>query len=242
MKSDQTGPKPRRDLQAYLDETGILHNKSDRIFGLGILCSPHINTLHRELLNFRNRARFYTEFKFSEVTTHNVMYYKALINEVFKVPETMFSCFVYDKTSVTIRNHDKAYNSFCGTLIADTVTSFNNNFSDYITVLADDLSTSKDNHFEKEIKARAKKLTRRNAITNIIRLESHAVTEIQVCDVILGTIAYAFKIEMGIVKKPNRAKLQLVKHLQKKIKVPALSVDLDRKSNGVRLKINEFKK
>ena len=241
MIKEQTGPKPRRDLQAYLDETGILHSKADRIFGLGILCSPHINTLHRELLNFRNRAKFYSEFKFSEVTTHNIMFYKALIDEVFNVPETMFSCFVYDKNNLTIRNHNKAYNAFCGSLIADTVLSFNNNFSEYVTVLADDLSTTKDDHFEKEIKAKAKQITRRNAITNIIRLESHAVTEIQVCDVLLGTITYAFKIEMGVITKPNKAKLQLVKHLQKKIRVPAISTDLDRKVKGVRLKIKEFK-
>lgn len=235
----QSGPKQRRDLQGYIDETGVLHRKEDRVFGLGIICSPHINTLHRELLNFRNRANFHSEFKFSNVATQNILYYQGLIDEVFKVPETMFSCFVYDKEALVVKNHEKAYNSFCGSLIADTLTSLGDSFSDYITVLADDVSTSKANHFEREIKAKVKQVTRRNAVTNIIRLESHAVTEIQVCDVLLGTIAYAFKIEKGVVA-PNKAKLQLVKHLQKKLRIPVLSTDLDRKVRGVRFKVKEI--
>ncbi len=240
-REQQTGPKPQRNLVGYLDETGVLHRKEDKIFGLGIICSPNINNLHRKLINFRNRANFHSEFKFSKVSTTNVLYYKGLIDEVFENPETMFICYVYDKLELSIKNHYKAYNSFCGKLISDVVLSFNNNFSNYITVLADDLSTSKDDHFEREIKSKAKQITRRNAVTNIIRLESHAVTEIQVCDVLLGIIAYAFKVEMGIIDNPNKAKLQLVKHLQKKLRVNFISTDLDRKVKGVRIKIKEFK-
>ena len=240
MTKSQSGPKPRRDLQGYMDETGLLHRKEDRFFGLGLICSPHINTLHRELLRFRNRANYHTEFKFTNVNTQSILYYKGLIDEVFKAPETMFSCFIYDKDAFSIKNHLKAYNSFCGELISDLILSLGDNFTDYITILADDLSTPKADHFEREIRAKAKRKTRRNAITNIIRLESHAVTEIQVCDVILGTIAYAFKIEHGLVA-PDKAKLQLVKHLQKKLRIPALSTSVDRRvKGGVRFKITEI--
>jgi len=234
-----SGPKQRRDLQGYIDETGVLHRKEDKFFGLGIICSPHINTLHRELLNFRNRANFHSEFKFSNVGTQNVLYYKGLIDEVFKVPETMFACLIYDKDDLSIKNHQKAYNSFCGRLISDVIVSLGDNFTDYMTILADDLSTSKTDHFEREIKTKVKKITRRNAVTSIIRLESHAVTEIQVCDVLLGTVAYAFKVENGLIT-PSKAKLQLVKHLQKKLRVPALSTSLDRKIKGVRFKLTEI--
>jgi hypothetical protein len=235
----QSGPKQRRDLQGYVDETGVLHRKEDKFFGLGIICSPHINTLHRELLKFRNRANFHSEFKFSNVGTQNVLYYKGLLDEVFKVPETTFACLIYDKDDLSIKNHQKAYNSFCGRLISDVIISLGDNFTDYITILADDLSTSKTDHFEREIKAKVKKMTRRNAVASIIRLESHAVTEIQVCDVILGTIAYAFKVENGLVT-PSKAKLQLVKYLQKKLRIPALSTSLDRKVKGVRFKVTEI--
>ncbi len=239
MTTTHPGPKQRRDLQGYIDETGVLHRKEDRIFGLGLICSPHINVLQRELLRFRNRANFHSEFKFSQIATQNVLYYQGLIDEVFKAPETMFACVIYDKEKLVIKNHIKAYNSFCGKLIGDVIMSLGDNFSDYITILADDLSTSKDDHFEREIKAKVKRITRRNAVTNIIRLESHAVTEIQICDVLLGTIAYAFKIEKGLVA-PNKAKLQVVKYLQKKLRVPVISTDLERRVKGVRFKITEI--
>lgn len=237
---DATGPKPRRDLQGYLDETGVLHRKEEKFFGLGIICSPNINRLHKELLKFRNRARYHNEFKFSNVNNDNVIHYKRLLDVVFSSSQTTFACFVYDKEGLVINNHEKAYNSFCGRLIADVIKSLEGSTTDYMTLLADDLSTSKDDRFEHEIRAKVKKMTRRHAVTCIIRLESHAVTEIQVCDVILGTVAYAFKVKHGLVKI-NKAKLQLVKHLQKLLEIEALSTSVDVKKNGIRFKVTEIK-
>jgi hypothetical protein len=236
-----TGPKDRRDLIAYLDETGVLNRVSDKIFGLGLVMSPDINNLHRALINYRNRVRYYHEFKFKDVGTHNILYYINLINEFFNAPNSMFTCFVYDKASLVITNYERAYNSFCGKLVADLIQSLGGGYTDYLTILADDMSTSKANHFEREIKAKVKQKTRRSAVTSVVRLESHAVTEIQLCDVLLGTVAYAFKIEQGIVK-PDKAKLQLVKYLQKRLRIPILAITMDKKvKNGVRFKVTEIK-
>lgn len=238
-----TGPKPRRDLQGYIDETGLLHNK-DPLFCLGLLLSPNINELHRRIINFRNRVSYHKEFKFTNVGTHNILYYQGLIDEFFDVPHSVFSAAVIKKQNMNITkhfqgNHDKAYNSFCGRLISDALPLMGDSYSDYVTILMDDVSTSKANHFEKEIKSKIKRVTRRNAISSIIRLESHAVTEIQLVDVLVGTVAYAFKVEQGHVK-PDKAKLQLVKYVQKKLRVPALSVDMERKvRKGVKFKVKQ---
>lgn len=240
-----SGPKPRRDLQGYVDETGLLRT-TDPFFGLGLLVSPHINLLHRELISYRNRARYHKEFKFNDVNTQNILYYKGLIDEFFKVPNSVFSCFVYDKKNMDIQkhfkgDHNRAYNSFCGKLIADTLPILGNNHSDYITILADDVSTAKTDHFEREVKEKIKNVTRRNALSNIIRLESHAVTEIQLVDVLLGTVAYAFKINAGLMPTPNKAKLQLVKHIQKSLRIPALSTDMERKlKKGIKFRVKEI--
>ncbi|HUS25958.1 MAG TPA: DUF3800 domain-containing protein [Nevskiaceae bacterium] len=241
METKQSGPKPRRELQGYLDETGLLHRESERIFALGLLVSPQINLLHGALIRFRNRTSYYKEFKFTDVGTHNILYYKDLINEFFKAPHSTFLAVVYDKEGLDIKNARKAYNAFCGNIIADFINSCGGEkTTDYVTILADDLSTPKDDHFEKEIRHKIKLKTRRSALNSLIRLESHAVTEIQLCDVLLGALAYAYKIEMGIIINPNKAKLQLVKHIQKKLKVPALSTPIDRKpKNGIRFVIKE---
>jgi hypothetical protein len=63
------------------------------------------------------------------------------------------------------------------------------------------------------------------------RLESHAVSEIQLCDVMLGTIAYAYKIKHGLVKA-KQGKVDIVKHLQKRLGVDLISESLDRKLPG----------
>lgn len=240
MKQNQSGPKQRRDLHGYMDETGLLHRKEDKLFGLGLIASPNINILHRNLIKYRNRKNYYKEFKFTDVGTHNILYYKGLIDEFFNTPNSIFTAFFYDKESLIIKNHEKAYNAFCGSMIADLIKDLGDNFTDYLTILADDLSTSKADHFEREIKAKVKRKIRRSAVTSIIRLESHAVTEIQLCDVILGSVAYSFKIRNGLVK-PNKAKLQLVKHIQLRAKVPELSCSMDRKvKKGVIFKIKEI--
>jgi hypothetical protein len=240
-QSAASGPKPRRDLQAYLDETGLLQRKSEQFFGLGLVTSPNINTLHREIINFRNRAKYHNEFKFTMVSQGNILYYKGLLDVFFSVPNNMFSCFIYDKSASTIVKHNRAYNAFCGHLIADQIIALGVTYTNYITILADDVSTPKADHFEREIRGKVRRMTRRNAVTSIIRLESHAVTEIQLCDVLLGCVAYAYKVQHGLVK-PNKEKLELVKHLQKKIGVPALSTPFDRHiKNGITFKVTEKK-
>ncbi|MFI5270599.1 MAG: DUF3800 domain-containing protein [Candidatus Saccharimonadales bacterium] len=243
MNNVQSGPKPRRNLQGYLDETGLLHN-NERLFGLGLVVSPNINQLHRTLIRLRDRLNFRTEFKFTDVTSHNILYYKDFISEFFKTQNSTFLVVIYDKNHIKIKDHRKAYNAFCGAIIADFINVLSSNTTtDYITLLADDVSTPKDDHFEREINRKVKQKTRRNAVNSIIRLESHAVTEIQLCDVILGAVAYSYKIQLGIITRPNKEKLELVKHIQKCLRVPALSTQMDRKlKNNIRFTIKEVKK
>lgn len=232
MPNTQFGPKPRRNLQGYLDETGLLHN-SDRFFGLGLLVSPNINKLHGEFLRLRNRMSFHNEFKFTEVTSNNILYYKDFISEFFKCPHNTFLGVIYDKDGIQIKDARKAYNSFCGSIIADYINKLSGaDTTDYITLLADDISTPKDDHFEREITHKIKLKTRRQAVNSIIRLESHAVTEIQLCDVLIGAIAYSYKVKSHIIKRPNPEKLELVKHIQRRVGVPALSTSLNRRLNN----------
>lgn len=115
--------------------------------------------------------------------------------------------------------------------------------SEYIVILADDVSTPKDDNFEKEIKNKAKTKTRRNALFGICRVESHAISEIQLVDVLLGITAYSFKIKYGIVN-PNKhnPKFQLMKYLQKQLNIDKLSIANEYSLRfGKKFLIKEFK-
>src|SRR5690606_23271584 len=113
--------------------------------------------------------------------------------------------------------------------------------SEYMTILADDVSTSKDDKFERIIRDTVKKKLRRNALFGIARLESHAVSEIQIVDVLLGLVAYEYKIKMGIVRGSG-AKLRLLKHLKRKLSVATLATEQEiRVKRGEMFEVIEHK-
>lgn len=237
------GPKQIISTFGFIDEVGLLHTpKEDRIFGLGLLKTRN-SQLHRDVVAYKNRIKFHEEFKFSNVRSQNLKQYKGFIDLFFNCQHLQFDSLIFDKTLLDIptyfhSNYYKAYNSFVSALIAKSLEKNEN-----IVVLADDVSTPKHDHFEKEIKEKVKDKMRRNALFGICRMESHAISELQVVDVLLGTVAYSFKIKYGLIK-PSRsnAKFKLMKYLQKLLNTDKLAEDSNyRLRFGKRFTIREFK-
>lgn len=221
-----TGPKPRSHVFGFMDETGLLHSpKTDRIFALGLLVSQNPRELHRAIITLKNKRTYYREFKFSDVTENNLPVYKDLIDVFFDCTNNRFHLLLVDKKYHQIgkdQKHHAAYNRLAAKLIAGSIDYKRSRASEYITVLADDVSTSKDDRFEKIVRDTVKKLHRRNALFGICRLESHAVSEVQMTDVLLGLVAYSFKLRLRLAKGAS-AKVKLLKHLQAKLGVDELS-------------------
>jgi hypothetical protein len=184
--------------------------------------------LHRNVIQLKDQQKFYREFKFRDINNHNLPTYKKLIDIIFGTQGLRFNCVIVDKSKRTARHHVSSYNGYAGYLIANAIDQTdNNNVSEYITVLADDVSTNSINDkFEKMVRDRMRKVTRRNALFGICRLESHAVTELQICDVLVGTVAYAHKMTAGSVSTRG-SKAQLIKYVQKKLNTFSLSQNLD---------------
>lgn len=237
------GPKPRKNIFGFFDETGYLRNpETDRMFGLGILTAHHPSSLHRAIIKYKNSKNYHEELKFTYASKYNLPLYKGFIDLFFNESDLTFHSLLFDKAKLDISKHfagdfDRAYNSFTAELISRTIDT-----SDYITILADDVETKKNNNFEKDIKEKIKAKCRRNALFGICRLESHAVSEIQLTDVLLGTVAYAYKLKYKFVSPgKNSAKLQLVKHLQKRLDIDILTKDVNRNmKRGLKFHIDEF--
>lgn len=229
------GPKPRSHVFGFLDETGLLHTPvTDRFFGLGLVVVQNPRRLHRQVIQLKNQQRFYNEFKFTDINHRNLPLYKTLIDIIFTTPQLRFHSYIVDKTQSTSRNPVASYNGYAGFLVASAVKHNDTNCSEYITVLADDVSTNSINdRFEKMVRDRVRMVTRRNALFGICRLESHAVTEIQICDVLIGAVAYAHKMSVGAVGN-STAKAQIVKYIQNKLNVYSMAQDHNlRLRNGV---------
>lgn len=225
---DTTGPKPRAHVFGFLDETGLLHTpRTDRIFGMGLLICPNPRELHRALITLKNKRKYHKEFKFNDLTKQNLPVYLELIDVFFACANNRFHSVIVDKNSVKTptklpAHHTTAYNKIAANLVANAVDKGNLRVSEYLTVLADDVSTSKDDRFERMIRDTVRQKKRRNAMFGICRLESHAVAEIQLVDVLLGLVAYSYKIKLGIVRGSG-ARLRLLKHLQKRLSIIELS-------------------
>ncbi|MBL8159785.1 DUF3800 domain-containing protein [Candidatus Saccharibacteria bacterium] len=223
---ENSGPKPRSHVYGFMDETGLLHTpRTDRVFALGLIISQNPRELHRAVVILKNKRRYHKEFKFSEVSDQNLPIYKELIDLFLECTNNRFHALLVDKHAYAATANKKShweYNKLAAKLIASSIDYKIGKASEYLTVLADDVSTSKDDKFEKIVRDRVKKDHRRNALFGICRLESHAVSEIQVTDVLLGLVAYAYKIKFEIVRGSG-AKLKLLKHLQRRLGVEELA-------------------
>ena len=225
-----TGPKPRLHLFGYLDETGLLHSPpTDQLFALGLLTVQNPRDLHRAIINYKNSKNFRSEFKFTDLTRQNLPLYKGLVDIFFQHANQRFYVSVYDKRKLSVKDHNKAYNTYCGNLISAALSGGNQKVSEYITVLADDVSTPKDDKFEVEVRERIKRQSRRNALFGMCRLESHAVAELQLCDVLLGAVNYSYKMRLGLLPAISGYKHDLVRHIQNHLAVPQLSDSVDRR-------------
>lgn len=241
-----TGPKPRINLFGYLDETGLLHSPAtDKVFGLGLTICHNPKQLHRDIINFRNKRKFYKEFKFTDIRTSSLPIYKSLIDIFLSSKNVSFSSLVFDKKQLDLKkyfdgNYERAYGVYVARLVSSALEAESSKGSNYIVILADDVSTSKSDQFEKVVKDKVKMRLRRNAVFGVARLESHAITEIQMTDVLLGIVAYAYKVKFGMVKASG-AKLEIVKYIQKKLDVEKLSESQAiKKRGGFRFSIEEF--
>lgn len=226
---ESTGPKPRLNVFGYLDETGLLHtSRTDRLFGLGLLICPNPRELHRAIIRLNNKRRYHNEFKFSDITKQNLPVYLELIDIFFDCTNNRFHVCLVDKQVVKVvsgkGHHTAAYNKLAAGLVANAIDKGRGKASEYVTILADDVSTNKDDRFERVIRDTVRRKLRRNALFGIARLESHAISELQIVDVLLGLVAYSYKIKLGLVRGGG-AKLRLLKHLQKKLGITELSTE-----------------
>lgn len=238
-----TGPKQRLHLFGFMDETGLLSTPtSDKFFGLGIVVLPKTKYLHDEIIKFRQRVGFHDEFKFKNVSRPNLPLYKQFVDLFFSTHNARFGAVMIDKSKTPLRSpkHTRAYNAFAGELVAKIIQPTTSTLTEYITILADDVSTSLSDKYEREMRLKVRRMLRRDALFGVCRVESHALSEIQLCDVILGAVAYSFKLRDGLLSSPKPAKVELVKYVQTKVGAHKLSEAFEKKcAMGIKFTVIE---
>jgi len=227
-------------LFGFMDETGLLNNTTtERVFAIGLLKLHHPKDIHRAIISLKDGRQFHNEFKFTDITSKNQKLYCELIDIFFKNVECSFSCIVFDKTKLDLNkffqgNYINAYNCYCAKLIANSL-----NTGEYIAIIADDISRPKSDNFEKKIKTKVREKIKRNALFGIVRVESHAISELQLVDVLLGSVGYAFKLKYNN-QPPSKGKLAVLKHIQNKLNINIMSESFKKRKTGGHFEVVEF--
>jgi hypothetical protein len=218
-------------LIGFLDETGVLaDDPNQRFFGLGLLKLNDTSKLYSELWKLKNKAeskvadyrstRFVVpeksfEFKFSKINNTNFDFYINLLKIYFNIPGIRFSAFIVDKCSEYKKNSKPnvwdSYINFSCNLLRNSI-----NYNEKIFVVADYFS--KPNYSKKFWEKEVNKIPR---VFNAIMLESCSTLFLQLTDILIGAVAYDYKItRQGL--KSNNSKLELVKFIRKKLGINSL--------------------
>ncbi len=196
----------------FMDETGAL--KTDRIFAVGILKCPTPAVVQRPLTLMRDRRHFYDELKWNDLNRRGLLpTYVEAVDAFFRCSEATFACFVADKSKADpvarFGDHWKAYEGLASQLIVGNIAP-----QEYVAILADEYSTPSGITFEEDLQAHVERVLKRRAIVGVCRMRSTGVDLFQVLDLLLGAVAYDYKIHTGLVPPAGKSpKRDLLAHI-----------------------------
>lgn len=172
--------------------------------------------LNNNDLNLMLVSTRHCEYKFTSITHTTLERYKNFLDTAFEFP-LHFCALVIDKTdplfdSTIYKNYWSAYTKYAKLLCQN-----NCGQKDGLCVIADYMNrpSESDIYFETEINKLPK-------VFNTLRAHSETFTLLQICDIILGSVVFQWKLKNGFVKDSNRAraKKEFVNHLVNKLIIP----------------------
>lgn len=196
-----------------MDETGTV--KSDRIFAVGIIKLPLPAIVQRQLAGMRDKRHFYEELKWNRLNRAGLLpTYQEAVDCFFRCSDAQFACFVADKDKggdAVARFGDqwKAYERLAAQLIIGNVTP-----QEYVAILADEYSTPAGITFEEDLQKHVEDRLKRRAIVGVCRMRSTGVDLFQVLDLLLGAVAYEYRLNVGAVPASTKSpKRDLMNHI-----------------------------
>lgn len=200
----------------FLDETGMLRSTRDPVFILGAIHSLEPAILTRQIGAIRDKHHWYDEMKWTEIvkSNRNLQGYREVLQAFFnsRLDEARFSCLVMAKSTLDLQHYFnnnvwEAYESFA---VLEVFFAVQND--EILTVLADEMSVPPGVYFEENLCRRVNERKGRLAIAKALRVRSKGCDLLQLADVLVGAIAYDFKLKLGTLPTPpSPAKLDLLK-------------------------------
>ncbi len=207
----------------FFDETGLLNNAVDKFFVLGMVKCLRPHKLNGLLRKLRDKNHFYDEIKWKKVNAKNFSIMKKLIDYFFSIYNTSFYCIVLHKDNMDFQkyfNNDffKAYQSFTTLLLKKSIRD-----DEIATIIADHYSTPNKDEFEAKVRNYVNDHNKRMCIHSVVRIHSKGCDLIQIADLLMGAVNYEFKLKSNLIKKPSKAKIELLDFLKNKLGVTDLT-------------------
>lgn len=178
----------------FLDETGAIN--SDQIFGVGLLRVEEPSRLLRAIQKERDRAHWYREIKFSDLTLSSLGFFKRVVDVCFRFDSVSFYCFVADRAQddpiARFGSPWSAYGKLAEQLVVGAL-----HRGELINILADNYSTPDSVLFEEDLKRSVNQRLNRLAVTSVCRLDSRCADGLQLADVLTSAVALEFRHLLG---------------------------------------------
>ena len=218
-----------------MDETGALN--SDRIFGVGIVKCPTPAIVQRPFQLMRDKYHFYGELKWNSLNRKSLLpLYQEAVDCFFGCSEAAFACFVADKDKsdpvARFGDHWRAYERLASQLIVGNVS-----VGEYVMILADEYSTPRGVTFEEDLQKHVEEVLKRRALVGVCRMRSTGVDLFQVLDLLLGAVAYDYKLSAGLIAAAGKSpKRDLLAHIKAKFAIKSYVGGV----RGPRLNVAEY--
>ncbi|MDO8609813.1 MAG: DUF3800 domain-containing protein [bacterium] len=175
--------------------------------------------------------RFELKFKYINFTNNSI--YEKLIQHYFTFTNLRFCVLVIDRKSKEFSSSPfdpwDAYIHRAAMLLANNMKNIS---PCEICILADDISRPSrikkpfEDSLQDSIKYRLNKLSSRDSIFGVARLESHSSLLLQIVDILLGAVMYDFKKEKGLISETLSLRQEkVVNRLRQILKVDSLVVN-----------------
>lgn len=188
----------------------------DRFFGVGLLKCPEPALIQRPMQSLRDRRNFRAELKWADIRLNVLPFYKAAIDCFFGCADAQFACFIADKTAndpiARFGDQWRAYEKLAAQLLIGNIAP-----TETVTVLADEYSTPPTVTFEENVRALVEQRLGRHAINGVCRMRSAGVDLFQILDLLLGSVAYDYKRDAGLLTgSRNNPKGKLLTYIKRK--------------------------
>lgn len=206
----------------FLDETGLIFDKKDKYFALGLVKCSYPEKIYNKIRKIRQRSNYNEEVKWAQLNSKirfNIAMdiFKCFLNEV----DVKFNCIILNKDELDFAkeyNNDlcKVYRSFTISLLKLVVGKIP---QEVLIVLADDYFTPERLEIENTIKKFTNNHYQKFVVAGVCQINSKSSDLLQLTDLILGAIVYDLKKTEKIIIGKNKYKRKFLNFVYQKLNI-----------------------